>query len=336
MPIHRFFKIGVFLGCGIFAGCASFDHLTHIPAAGESGPGAKECSACHVEQYREWQTSIHAQSFVSPTFLEAAGNPPEQECLPCHSPLGMRDNQMVSRAFNQDEGITCVSCHLIDGRMHGPHGSTALASPHPIQEDRAAFAGPALCAGCHGETFAQWQKAAAQGPAPTCQECHLAAVQRTATQGTNLFSNMLVAFEKKVPTRSHDVNLEHMAPVPGGVSLTIAPHAQGADTIVLEATVRNSLPHNLPTGTYGDKELRLVPVAEKGGRRLTERSVVIGNGSHALGSGEAKKALVTLTAADLQSGPIRLDLERESASHAERNPIVLASSPIHSTQKVLQ
>jgi len=336
MPTYKFLIFLLFLGCGLFAGCTSFDHLTKVPAAGESGPKAKECGACHVEQYREWQTSVHAKSAASATFLEAAGNPPEQECLPCHSPLGMRDNQMVSRTFNQDEGITCVSCHLIDGKMHGPHGSTALASPHPIQEDRAAFAGPALCAGCHGETFAQWQKAAAQRQTPTCQECHLAAVQRTATQGTNLFSNMLVAFEKKVPTRSHDVNLEHMAPVPGGVSLTIAPHAQGADTIVLEATVRNSLPHNLPTGTYGDKELRLVPVAEKGGRRLTERSVVIGNGSHALAAGETKKALVTLTAADLQSGPIRLDLERESASHAERNPIVLASSPIHSTQKVLQ
>lgn len=321
---------------GLLASCTSFDHLTQAPTTGDTGPKAMECGSCHGQQYREWQGSVHAKSFLSSSFQEAAGTPPETECLQCHSPLGMMQGEAVaSRSFHQEEGVTCVSCHLVKGAMHGPHGSTALVSPHPIKEDQATFSSAVLCANCHGETVEQWQKATAQNPAPTCQECHQAPVERTVTQGTNLFSTMLVAFEKKVQSRSHDINLEHMAPRPDALSLTIAPAARHGDETSWEVTVRNNLPHDLPTGTYGDKELRLVPVVVTENRRLAERSMVLSKASQALASGASQKVLITLKTNDVLAGPLRLDLERHSPSHAERNPIVLASFPLPSTDEVV-
>jgi len=210
--------------------------------------------------------------------------------------------------------------------MHGPHGSTALVSPHPIKADRTAFASPLLCAPCHGETHEQWRQATAGQPAPTCQECHQASVQRTVTQGTTLFSNMLVAFEKKETTRSHDINLERMAQFPGGITLTVSAKPPGST--VLEVTVRNNLPHDLPTGTYGSKEIRLILVTGREERRLSEGSWVIGTDQHALASGEARKVRISLVGVDLQAAPLRLDLERHSESFPDRNPIILASLPI--------
>jgi hypothetical protein len=328
-------KYLILAGSSLLASCTSFDHLTQAPATGDSGPKASECGTCHGAQYREWQGSVHAQSFTSTAFQAAAGIPPEAECLQCHSSLGMRDNAMVSRSFNQHEGVTCVSCHLVEGSMHGPHGSTALVSPHRIQEDRATYTSPSLCANCHGETVEQWHKATARQQAPTCQQCHQAVVERTVTQGTNFFSNMLVAFEKKVSTRSHDINLEHMTRVPDGISLTIAPPTHHADETSWEVTVRNNLPHDLPTGTYGEKELRLVPVVATENRRLSKQSVLLGKASQALTAGESKKLRITLKTNEVPSGPLRLDVERHSPSHAERNPIVLATAPIPSTPEAL-
>lgn len=323
------------VGCGALVGCTSFDHLTQVPSTGDSGPKASECGSCHGEPYREWQGSVHARSFTSSVFQEAAGQPPTEECLQCHSPLGKRDDVMLTRSFHREEGVSCTSCHLVKGAMHGPHGTTALVSPHPIQEDPDTYTSPLICADCHGETVEQWQKATARKPAPTCQECHQALVERTVTQGTNLFSKFLVTFEKKVTTRSHDINLEHMPRLADGIILTIAPPSHHSGTISWEVTVRNTLPHDLPTGTYGEKEIRLVPVAIKKSQRLPTRGVFISNVSQTLAAGEAKKVRLILTAEELHYGAFRLDLERSSPSHAERNPIILASVPIPSSQEVL-
>lgn len=321
------------LSCCVIAllsGCVSFKHLTTVPPAGEPGPKASECGACHVQQHQEWQATVHAKAFTSPTFQEAAGNPPEEECLQCHSPLGMRDGQMVSRTFNREEGITCVSCHLVGEAMHGPHGSTALVSPHSIQEDRTTYTSPSLCAPCHGETHEQWQKATAGKTAPTCQACHQASIQRTVTQGTNVFSDILVAFEKKETTRSHDINLERMAEVPEGITVSVSPVPPGSKATVLEVMIRNNLPHNLPTGTFGSKEIRLVPVIGDEKRQ----GVAIASAQQALAPGEVKKVQLSLADTDLRSGHLRLSLERSSESHPDRSPIVLASLPLQPAAEV--
>jgi hypothetical protein len=322
-------RIVLFFGTLLIAGCTPFGDLTRTPPESTGGPQASQCGACHVEQYREWQGTAHAKAFTSTTFQEAAGNPPEEECLKCHSPLEIRAEKTEHRVFNQQEGVTCINCHLFQGKMHGPHASSSLFNPHPVQEDHTFYPSPSLCATCHAETHSQWQQtAAARQNTRTCQECHQPVVHRRATQGTSFFSNLLVSFEDEHPTRSHEITLEKMVNFPGGITITTLPIKKGLKTSAIEITVLNNLPHNLPTGTYGAKEMQLLLIFAKDGSPVAEKRVLVSNEQQPLAAGETKKILVPLLAADLLSDSLRLDLERHSKSHAERPPVILYSTTV--------
>lgn len=327
--------IGLLLGLLVLAGCTTFGSLTRTSTATHEGPQASQCGACHVDQYREWQGTAHAKAFTSTTFQEAAGNPPEQECLKCHSPLEIRAEKTESRAFHQQEGVTCISCHLSEGKMHGPHASSALFNPHPVEEDRTFYASQSLCAACHAETHAQWQKTAARQETRTCQECHQPVVQRRATQGTNFLSNILVAFEDELPTRSHEITLEKMVNFPGGVTITAQIMPTGPNAPALEVTLRNNLPHDLPTGTYGEKEIQLVLTSEKDKELLTDKRVQVSNEQNPIAAGETTKIVIPMASTGDLSGTLRLKLERHSESHAGRPPILLASTTIDSISEAL-
>ncbi|MDD2463575.1 MAG: multiheme c-type cytochrome [Desulfobulbus sp.] len=319
-------------GTAFVAGCNSFDHLTKVPPVGEPGPKAIECGACHVQQYQEWQATAHARSYTNAAFKDAAGNPPEEECLQCHSPLSVHGQEVQARSFNREEGVVCISCHLVDGTMHGPHPSTALVSPHPIVEDPITYASPDFCAPCHGETHEQWQKATASQPRPTCQECHQTGVRRTASQGTNLLSNILVSFEKTLPSHSHDIRLEKMASFPEMVEVTMMIISSAPAQSILEITVLNNLPHDLPTGTYGSKEIRLLLVADKEGRSVNGQGIVLSNAAQALASGAKKTIEISIPRA-YRARPLNLHLVRISPNDPVRKPLILASFPIPSAQE---
>ncbi|MGD9949293.1 MAG: multiheme c-type cytochrome [Desulfobulbus sp.] len=322
-----------FSGAAFIAGCTSFDHLTKAPTAGESGPRASECASCHVQQYREWQVTAHAKASTNTAFQEAAGNPPAEECLQCHSTLSSQDTVLHARSFNREEGVTCVSCHLVDGKMHGPHPSTALVSPHPIIEDKVTYTVPTFCAPCHGETHEQWQKATANQPRPTCQECHQSVVQRTASQGTNLFSDLLVAFEKTLPSQSHDIRLEKMAFFPEIVELTFSPTFSGSAQNILKVTVHNNLPHDLPTGTYGSKEIRLLLVADREeDRSLNGQGLMLANAAQTMVPCAQKNIEISIPKA-YRARPLHLQLVRTSPDDPVRKPIILASFPVPSAQE---
>ena len=328
---HRIVHFGagtaILLGSLLLAGCTTFGDLTRTSTEAHEGPRAIQCGECHGEQYREWQGSAHAKAFTSTTFQEAAGSPPEEECLKCHSPLEIRAGKTESRSFHQQEGVTCISCHLSEGKMYGPHASSALVNPHPVGEDRTFYTSPSLCAACHAETHTQWQKAAARQETRTCQECHQAVVQRRATQGTDFFSNILVAFEDELPTRSHAITLEKMVNFPGGVTITALAIQTGPNAPALEVTLRNNLPHDLPTGTYGEKEIRLVLASATDKKLLVDKIVQVSNEQH---------PLTPLASGDILSGTLRLNLERHSESHAGRLPILLASTTIDPVFEALQ
>jgi hypothetical protein len=315
------------------AGCTPFSHLTRVPAEGHDGPQASQCGACHVAQYHEWQGTAHARAFTGKAFQEAAGSPAEEECLQCHSPQDIRAAQLQARSFHQEEGVTCISCHLSQGKMHGPHTASALFTPHPVQEDGQFYQSPALCATCHDETHAQWQRTAAAGKTRSCQECHMPAVQRRATQGTNPVSNLLVSFEDELPTRSHAITLDTMANFPGAVTITALALKTGPDAPALVVTIRNNLPHSLPTGTFGEKEFLLALTFEKEGTDKETIQVSVSDTQHPLASAESKKLIIPLNPAAMTADTLRLDLARHSSSPEHRPPITLSSTIINSIAK---
>lgn len=325
--------IVLLLGTLFISGCTSFSHLTRINPADHDGPEASQCGSCHVKQYQEWQGTAHAGAFTSKTFQEAAGSPAEAECLQCHAPLDINAGKTEARFFHQKEGVTCISCHLSQGKMHGPHPTSALFTPHPVQENDTFYLSPSLCASCHGETHTQWQKAAVGQQIRSCQECHMPAVQRRATEGTNLFSNILVSFEEKIQTRSHAITLDNMVNLTGAVTITTLALNQGKDTPALAITVSNNLPHDLPTGTFGEKKIELSLLFLKDGVQVAEKRLVVSNEKEALASGETKKLILPLSLESTHSDTLHLRLERHSPIHAGRPPIILSSRIINSIDK---
>src|SRR5262245_33231319 len=136
------------------------------PPRGLAGLSAAECGRCHVEIYREWQQSVHAQAWTDAQFqAEFAKQPGVQwMCVNCHTPLrnqldslvvGLRggDVERPVRRMNRDfepalkeEGITCAACHVRGGAVEGPFGDTR--APHPVRFN-PDFRRPDLCLRCH-------------------------------------------------------------------------------------------------------------------------------------------------------------------------------------------
>jgi hypothetical protein len=78
------------------------------PPGGQTYVGAKECAACHFEQYMVWRTTPHAKAFT----IMPAKYQTDASCLKCHTtgygqPTGFKSVQETpSLAAN-----TCENCH---------------------------------------------------------------------------------------------------------------------------------------------------------------------------------------------------------------------------------
>lgn len=306
-------------------GCTPFSHLTVTAEDESKGPTAADCGSCHILQFQEWSASAHAQAFDNAAFQEALAAGGDEECLGCHAPLAIRPGTSPARAFHRDEGVTCVSCHLVQGRMHGPHQTSALIHPHPVQAGDAFYLGNDICATCHAETAAEYRAGAPAQGAPTCLSCHAAPQHRTASQGSGFFSKALVAFENEVVTRSHAIALNAMAPGTDLLDLALAGPEQTGQPGTVAIFITNTLPHNLPTGTFGGKSIELVVRFLLAGQEVAvERRVVSGH-QNALAPGETTRLLFPLLGPAPQADTLDILLERHAVPPGSRPGVLLTT-----------
>lgn len=247
--------VGAAMGVGLGHGCGSAAHkmgqaLVSITA---EGPTAADCGACHVQQYHEWRSSAHARAWSSSVFARRTDGYRFTACLPCHAPTtALAGPPLELRAHFRSDGVTCVVCHLKDGRLAGPVAATALVHPHPVAVDEPTYRDSRLCGLCHEGTYREWLSATE--PKPTCQSCHMPSVHRRVTQGTDAFSKVLVSFEKPLAQRRHDF----AAPPLQTVSTQPVASAQRiADSRMAVIRLTNPLPHSLPAGDFGPRRLVL-------------------------------------------------------------------------------
>lgn len=224
-------------------------------------PAAAKCGECHVEIYREWAASPHADAYVNPRYRDATDDYDFDGCLGCHAPQPQySDKTPQVRMTSRQTGVTCVSCHLAEGKLGGPLTPRGLASPHPVEVNPGRYRRAAFCGRCHEGTFSQW-KAAPMQTKPTCQHCHMPAVHRKMTQATDIFSTLLVAFEKAEAEKRHTFNMVGRGR-PAVIGVT------RRDGLVV-LTVSNPLPHNLPTGDYGVRVVAVKAEALDAERKAT-------------------------------------------------------------------
>ena len=108
-------------------------------------PSAKQCGACHPNQYKQWSLSSHAYANLSPMFNkfeqkinDLASGTIGHFCVRCHASVGTalgerRDIAWWERSPASQEGITCVTCHRI-GEGYGKTNAARRITPGDIHE----------------------------------------------------------------------------------------------------------------------------------------------------------------------------------------------------------
>ena len=224
-------------------GCRSFDYLTKVE---NTFPIAKTCGDCHVDIFHEWSQSAHSQAFTSSDFLANTNEGKFMECLACHVPEPkLTMERPVARNILYEDGVTCTSCHLEEGKMLGPIESTAAVQPHPIKVNKALYSDASFCGRCHEGTIMQWQASPIDSK-NTCQQCHMPSVVRKVTQGKDAVSNFLVSMEKTATLRKHTFMI-----YPKQEDAVLFDIETSFDSNSVTIELENKLPHSFPTGNFG-------------------------------------------------------------------------------------
>ncbi len=172
----------------------------------------EDCGACHSDQYREWQTSLHSKAMgpgvMGQTLVMEKQDPATARlCWSCHAPLSEQQPILLQRIDGevqkwvrnpffdprlQRHGMTCAVCHVRAHRRFGPPRRTASKVgdgriPHGGFVAETAFGKSAFCKGCHqfGEdgyalngkllenTYQEWLGSDYAAQGVHCQDCHM-------------------------------------------------------------------------------------------------------------------------------------------------------------------
>lgn len=313
------------------AACSPFAHLTEADNSlvEAHGPKTADCGQCHIEQFGEWQGSAHAQAFTNPRFQAMLAEGGDDSCLGCHVPDTVRTKgePPAPRRYHREDGVSCAACHLSQGAMTGPEPESGLFAPHPVTVQPEFFRNSRLCGSCHKETFSDWQASRqAQAATPTCQECHMPQVARTATKGSNLFSRGLVAFEESRLTRRHTFGLAHLAGMDGAVRMEVTDW-QPAPLNLLQLSLTNTLPHALPTGAFRSRQVHLVVRLSNPDRTLLAENLVplAGKNLEPLKNGEKRQIRIRFSPAQKTFVASLLTVELRLAPLGNQTGMTLAS-----------
>jgi hypothetical protein len=141
--------------------------------------------------------------------------------------------------------VTCVACHLEEGKLVGPIEPTGMVAPHPVDVNPDRYRSSSFCSRCHEGTFAQWD-AVTMEDKPSCQQCHMTPTIRKITQAKDLLSGIIVAMEKEVHQQRHTFSAtpDELPYAPFVVGID----RKGSDVVL---SIFNQLPHSVPTGDFG-------------------------------------------------------------------------------------
>jgi hypothetical protein len=213
--------------------------------------------------FREWESSRHASAWESPAFQKASAAGRAAECTGCHAAAPVDPGRPVAaRELHVAEGVTCTSCHLSPRpdapplAMRGPVSRTSPIEIHPIIERDPLYRSSELCGTCHETALLEWRAAPdppGGGAKPTCQGCHMPQVRRKmeSVHDQHAYSALFVALGDEAELRRHTFAIPDVV---DEIALYVA---REAGTNALEVHVSNRLPHALPTGSFGRREVRL-------------------------------------------------------------------------------
>ncbi|MCB0801650.1 MAG: hypothetical protein KDB74_01010 [Flavobacteriales bacterium] len=237
---------------------------------------AKDCGTCHQDHYNEWKLSTHAHAWTDLQFqaeLKKESSP--FMCINCHIPLQNQQEYIVEGLIDgdiykpvkkknhkfdfelQQEGINCASCHVRDGAVIGPTGTTK--APHKTIKD-TSFLSEKLCISCHNatavitptlactfETGDEWKSGPFFGK-KNCISCHMEPLNREVVAGFGVRPSRLHYFAGSgIPKLSHleSKQLHGLGFYPSKLQKSYSLH----DSINYTMKIVNEFAgHNVPTG----------------------------------------------------------------------------------------
>lgn len=235
-------------------------------------PSAKDCGACHEQQYREWSESAHAASFTNERFVAATNRHAFADCLGCHIPGSVFiESAPVARGYHRDEGVNCIVCHMKEGKLAGPVSRTGIIAPHETGEKDAFYRDSRLCGKCHEGTYREWL-ASSIPEKKNCQECHMSEVVRKMTEPRGFLSKIVVSFEKEIKQRRHRFSVKEIANLKEPpAEIAVENMRRTPDGLTADVAIVNRLPHRIPTGDYGYRKAILrVELSRDGAVRSSE------------------------------------------------------------------
>lgn len=287
--------------------------------------GAAECADCHPDHVAQWSQSVHAHAMTDPVFralvdVRRAAFDGDQGafCTQCHSNIGTRGGEL-ERGYDWEalspvtlEGVTCESCHRIqgivrtsnagheldpDGPMRGPIEDPEASSYH-MTEPAPWMATAEFCGTCHDvdevnglpleRPYAEWAAAPAGAEGRPCQTCHMPESEGTAAEGgpTRTVHDHTFVGVDVPPGLDEETTAELQDRVTallegsGTVLLDLPAETAAGQQLDLVVTVRNELDaHNLPTGSTFNRQLWLeVLVHDAAGALVFETGTLDANG----------------------------------------------------------
>jgi hypothetical protein len=186
---------------------------------------ASDCGECHVDQYAQWNGSMHSRAHQDSIYLAFAelaraegGDTLYKFCSSCHAPLAVATGEIPGgeATFLTDEGVTCDVCHNV--QKIRPIQGTGGANASIVLEQGETRYGPLadaadnpnhksahselhtkseLCSACHTllhptnglaieNTYEEWKKSPYAKAGIQCQDCHM----RTAAQAAEVARTM--------------------------------------------------------------------------------------------------------------------------------------------------
>jgi hypothetical protein len=250
------------LGCGKFEELAREEDLLERPQA-------KRCADCHAEIFKEWEKSRHAKAWVSEQFRLESENYTKNKCLSCHAPHQVDpDKKPLLRVEFKEDGVSCVACHFKEETkaMHGP--LKVWSPPHPSKED-LSYLSSNFCAGCHQETFKQWQMVKTQ---KSCQDCHMPSLGKRDLIQKFPFH----LFHLAKPRHSHE--FPALKAKPEDLLLEVKDGKLHITNV--------GVPHNLPTADQGDPKLYITVIVNTPQGQQTIRRLLSAQAKTALEHGK--------------------------------------------------
>ncbi len=237
---------------------------------------SKQCGVCHQTHYNEWKLSTHAQAWTDKQFqAELKKETSPFMCINCHIPLQNQQEYIIKGLIDgdiykpvkelnpkfdydlQQEGINCASCHVRDGAIIGPTGTTK--APHKTVKDTEHLS-ENLCIGCHNavavitpdlvcsfETGDEWKAGPYYGK-KNCLDCHMEPVNREIVKGYGKRESRFHYFPGSGIPKSDTIEAKMLN------GLVIYPSVLKKnysinDSITYTLTVKNELAgHRVPTG----------------------------------------------------------------------------------------